>query len=300
MMKCGPLKLIFLLVALATSLPLGAQTPAQPDADKGFTEIETFQGTVNSSDKLVKLDSTAGYDFNKHFGVFAGVPIYFSSVSGGTTTGTTGTTSGNSNAGIGNIYMGLAFRAPNPALNYGSTITAGAPTGSTKKGLSSGRGTIDWSNHFDRSFSRFTPFLDAGLANTVPDSIRVVRPFTSLGAVGHFEEGAEYELVHHFAIGGSGYEITPFGNQKVFSKLLKRGQTRTTTGKSHGVFENSFESSGNGLTRENGVSAWLAFQPSQIWRAELGYTRSVTFATNSFSFNLGLNVGKMLRTNKTQ
>lgn len=299
-MKCSS-KFVFLFAVLAASLPLQGQSPPAPDADRGFTAIETFQGTLNSSDKLVKLDSTAGYDFNKHFGVFAGLPIYFSSISGGSTTSASGaTTSSNSSAGLGNFYLGLAFRAPNPALNYGSTITVGAPTGSTSKGLSSGRGTIDWSNHFDRTFRRFTPFLDAGLANTVPDSMLVTRPFTSLGAVGHFDEGAEYQMAHHFAVGGSGYEITPFGNQKVFSKLLQRGQTRTTTGKSHGVFENSFESSGNGLTRENGVSAWLAFQPSQIWRAELGYTRSVTFALNSFAFNLGLNVGKLLRTNKTQ
>src|SRR5215469_4611970 len=293
-------KFLLLAAAVITALPLTAQTPSDASFDKGFTEIESIQGTLNSSDKVIKLDSTVGYDFNKHFGVYGGLPIYFASLSS-TTTGTTGaTTSGNSSAGLGNFYLGLAFRVPNPALNYGSTITLGAPTGSTKKGFSSGRGTLDWSNHFDRSFSRFTPFLDAGLGNTVPDSLRVTRPFTSLGAVGHFEEGAECELVHHFALGGSAYEITPFGNQKVFSKLVQPGQTRTTTGKSHGVFENSFESSGNGLTRENGVSTWVAFQPSQIWRAELGYTRSVTFALNSFTFNLGLNVGKMLHTSKTQ
>ena len=299
-MKFSFPKFLILAVAVVTGLPLTAQTSAISDNDKGFTEIESFQGTLNSADKVMKLDSTVGYDFNKHFGVFGGLPIYFANASSTTTTATGTTSTSKTSAGVGNLYLGLAFRAPNPALNYGSTITAGAPTGSTKKGLSSGRGTIDWSNHFDRSFARFTPFLDAGLANTVPDSIRVTRPFTSLGAVGHFEEGAELELVRHFAIGGSGYEITPFGNQKVFSKLVQRGQTRTTSGKSHGVFDNSFSASGNGLTRENGVSTWVAFQPSQIWRAELGYTRSVTFAENSFSFNLGLNVGKLLRSPKSQ
>jgi len=291
---------IFLvLIALAMSLPLAAQTSVPDDSNKGFTEVESFQGTVNSTDKLMKLDSTVGYDFSKYFGVFAGLPIYFSNASSTSTTGTTGSTSRTS-SGLGNFYLGLAFRAPNPALNYGSTITVGAPTGSTKKGLSSGRGTVDWSNHFDRSFDRFTPFVDAGLGNTVPDSLRVVRAFTSLGAVGHFEEGAELELVHHFAIGGSGYQITPFGNQKVFSKVVQQGQTGTTSGKTKGVFQTTFSSSGNDLTRENGVSAWVAFQPSQLWRAQLGYTRSVTFATNSFAFNLGLNVGKMLRTNKSK
>lgn len=291
------LRSLVLLAILGADLSF-AQTGTLPDANqKGFTEIESFQGTVNSSDKVMKLDSTAGYDFNKHFGMFAGLPVYFSSASGTATT--TGTTSTGTGAGVGNFYLGMAFRAPNPALNYASTITAGAPTGSTKKGLSSGRGTIDWSNHFDHSFSRLTPFLEAGLANTVPDSILVTRPFTSLGAIGHFEEGAEYELVRHFSVGGSAYEITSFGNQKIFSKLVQAGQTRTVSGKSHG-FDTTFASSGNGLTRENGASAWVAFQPTQILRAELGYTHSATFALDSFSFNLGLNVGRLLRTKNSQ
>lgn len=297
-MNSGFLRFLVLMAVLATGLSLTAQAPLPSDSDKGFTEMESFQGTVNSSIKVLKLDSTAGYDFNKHFGVFVGIPLYISSASGTTTT--TGATSNSTTSGIGNFYLGMAFRAPNPTLDYASTITVGAPTGSVQKGLSSGRGTVDWSNHFDHSFHHLTPFLDAGLANTVPDTLLVTRPFTSLGAVGHFEEGAEYALVRHFAVGGGGYEITPFGNQKVFSKLVKQGQTGTTSGKTHGVFENTFESSGNGLTRENGVSAWIAFQPSPIWRAELGYTRSVTFALNSFAFNLGVNVGKLLRTNKTQ
>jgi hypothetical protein len=292
------MKRIFLSAfVLATGLIAGAQTPGVSDNSKGFTEIESIQGTLGSQEKLVKLDSTVGYDFNKHFGVFTGLPIYFASISS-TTTGTTTTSSSGSSAGLGNFYLGLAFRAPNPALNYASTITAGAPTGSTRKGFSSGRGTIDWSNHFDHSFGRLTPYLDAGLANTVPDSVRVVRPFTSLGAVGHFEEGADFELVHHFAVGGSGYEITPFGNQKVFSKLVRQGQSGTS-GKSHGVFDTTFSASGNGLTRENGVSTWVVFEPNSFVRAELGYTRSTTFDINSFAFNLGVNVGKLLRSKKT-
>lgn len=291
----------FMLAGLVfAGLLAGAQTASAPDDGKGFTEIESFQGELSSQEKLVKLDSTVGYDFNKHFGVFTGLPIYFTSVSSSTTTTGTTTSSSGSNAGLGNFYLGLAFRAPNPALNYGSTITAGVPTGKVSKGFSSGRGTLDWSNHFDRSFGRLTPYLDAGLANTVPDSVRVIRPFTSLGAVGHFEEGAEFELVHHFAVGGSGYEITPFGNQKIFSKLVSPGQTRATTGKSHGVFQNTFSASGSGLTREDGVSTWVAFEPSPVVRAELGFTRSTTFDINSFTFNLGLNVGKMLRSRKIQ
>jgi hypothetical protein len=306
-MKSSCIKLVALLAILLTGLFVQAQTPNAPEAQKGFTEIETFQGTVNSTDKLIKLDSTLGYDFNKHFGIFAGLPIYisnFSSTTTSTTTTTTGTTStSGTHSGIGNFYMGLAFRAPNPTLNYASTITVGAPTGSTSNGFSTGRASLDWSNYFDHSFNRFTPFFSAGIGNGVPDSALVTHAFTSLGAVGHFEEGAEYELVHHFAAGGSAYQDTPFGNQKVFSKLVKEGQTSggSGTGRSHGgAFETSFFSSGNDLTRENGVNAWVAFQPTQFWRAQLGYSRSVTFDLNSFSFNLGVNVGKLLHAHKNQ
>ena len=59
------------------------------------------------------------------------------------------------------------------------------------------------------------------------------------------------------------------------------------------------EASGNGLTRENGASAFVAFDPSPVWRLELGYTRSVTFDLNSFAFDLRMNVGRLLRPKKT-
>jgi hypothetical protein len=42
---------------------------------KGFNEYENFRGMVNSFGSLLKLDSTLGYDFNRHVGVFAGVPL---------------------------------------------------------------------------------------------------------------------------------------------------------------------------------------------------------------------------------
>ncbi len=281
-------------------LALWILTPAAPaqtlPPEKGFTEVETFQGEANSSEKTLKLDSNLGYDFNKHFGVFAGLPIYFTSFPAGTSaTGTT--TAGGTVSGLGNVYLGFALREPNPALNYASAVTVGAPTGDTKKGLSTGRATVDWVNRFDRSFDRLTPFFEAGLGNSVPDTRLQTRAFTSLGAVTHFEEGAEYELAHHFAVGGSGFEVVPFGNQKVLSKVARGGGGSGTSGKGkHGAFQDTFSSSGAGITQENGINTWVAFEPSgRLWRAELGFSRSMTFDLNSFTFNLGVNIGKMLR-----
>jgi hypothetical protein len=293
-----------LATALAATVSCDAQAPTKPststESSSGFTEIESFQGTVNSSERLFKLDSTIGWDFNRHFGVFAGVPIYFvdvpatTAVSGTTTT----TVPGASHNGLGNVYLGLSFRAHNPTLNYAGEISAGAPTGSSSKGLSSGRGTIDWSNRLDHSFNRLTPFLDAGIGNTVPDSRLLTRPFTSLGFVAHLDEGAEWQLFKRLSLGGLVYEIIPAGNQKLFSRLVGKGGAAQGTGKHGRVFETAATASGNGLTRENGASAFVAFDPSPIWRLELGYTRSVTFDLNSFAFDLRMNVGRLFRSRK--
>lgn len=303
-MKSSFLRSIVLTSMLTLSMYGLGQTsaPASKEADepKGFSEIESIQATVNSSERLFKLDSTVGWDFSKYFGVFAGVPVYFDNVPSSTTTigTTTTTTPSSSHNGIGNVYLGLAIRAPNPMLDYASVITAGAPTGDTKKGLSSGRATIDWDNRFEHSFSRLTPFFEGGFGNTVPDSRLVTRSFTSLGFIAHLEEGAEFELVRHFSVGGSAYQIVPEGNQKIYSRLVAKGGTATGTGKSGRVFQTSATASGNGLTRENGFNTWVGFEPNRFWRVQVGYTRSTTFDLSSFAFNISMNVGKLLRSGK--
>lgn len=288
------LKAVSFLVLVAGPVSGFAQYQPIPELQKGFTGYEEFQGSLNSESRMFKLDSNAGYDFSQHFGVFVGMPLYFANtqtmitqVNGNTTTTTTDVT----NNGLGNVYFGLAIRVPNKALDYSSTATFAAPTGSTSKGLSSGRVNADWTNRFEHSFDRLTPFVEAGVANAVPDSQLFTRPFTSLGLITHFEEGGECELIKHFAVGGSGFEIVPFGNQKIFSKLVGKGQS----GSGKNSFDQTAEASGTGLTRENGFNTWIAFEPTPVWRVELGFTRSATFDLNSFAFNLKMNVGKLAR-----
>lgn len=290
----------FFVAALLAGAALVAQgqntqAPSQTriDDDKGITGFEAFQGTINSDSRIFKLDSNLGWDFNKHFGVFAGVPFYFANVpSSTTTTGATTTTNpSTNNNGLGNVYMGFTVKAPNPKLDYAMAVTASAPTGSTSKGFSTGRAGVDWTNRFEHAFDRLTPFFEGGLSNTVPDTAFLTRPFTSLGGISHLEEGAEYQLVKRFYAGGSGYQIVPFGNQKIFSKLDGKGSGKNP-------FDNNAVASGNDLTRENGFNTWVAFEPTSIMRLELGYTRSMTFDLSSFAFNLRMNVGKMLRSRR--
>jgi len=279
------------LALVVASMPAFAQ---RSDSQKGFTEFETIQGTVNSDNRVFKIDSTIGWDFNKHFGVYGGVPFYFVSTPSSTTAGVT--TPSTSNNGIGNAYAGMAFRASSDALNYAGALTVSAPTGSASNGLSTGRAGVDFTNRFAHSFNRFTPFFEGGISNTVPDLAFSTQPFTSLGAIAHFEEGADFEIVKHTYLGGSGYQIVPFGNQKIFSKLTNGGQGG---GKGKNPFDNNGETTGTGITRENGFNVWLGFEPTPLWRAEIGYTRSATFDLNSLAFNLRFNVGRMLRSRKS-
>src|SRR5262245_60813345 len=226
---------IYLVIALlAANVSLLAQGQTQPspnnrekvDSEKGITWIETFQGTINSDSRIYKIDSSLGWDFNKRFGVFAGVPVYFANVpSSSTTNGTTGaTTSSFTNSGVGNAYLGFFLKAPSPKLYYATEVTAYAPTGSAAKGFGNHHVGVDWTNRFEHTFSRLTPFFVGGLSNTVPDSAFLARPFTSLGAISHLEEGVEYQLTGHVYAGGSGYQIVPLGSQKVFSRLDGRGE----------------------------------------------------------------------------
>ena len=296
-MRALSFRALFIAAMLIASKPMFPQA-ADFGIQKGFTEFETVQGTLNSDSRLFKIDSTVGWDFNKHFGVYGGVPFYIANVPGSSGTSTAAATSSTSTHGIGNAYLGMAFRAPNTTLDYVGAITASAPTGSTSNGLSTGRAGVDFTNHFSHEFSRFTPFVEAGVSNTVPDSSFFTRPFTSLGALTHFEEGADYQIVKHTYVGASAYEIVPFGNQKIFSKLVGKGQSGGG-GKGKNSFDNNAVTSGADLTRENGFNGWVAFEPTPLWRVEAGFTRSATFDLNSFAFNLRFNVGKMLRSRKS-
>ena len=356
-MKSHVFKFFCTVVALlGTSLLAAGQTSPPLDQEKGFTEIESFQGSVNSSVKVLELNSTLGYDFNKHFSAFMSAPLYLTSVPNDSTTGTSGSTTV---TGVGNTYLGFVYRLPHRQWNFTSTVTGGAPTGSTKKGYSTGRASVDWSNHLERSFGRLTPFIDAGVANTVPNSPFVKRPFTSLGVLGHLEEGTDYELSHRIYIGASAYQILPSGTQKVFSQVVlpdnSAGSAQSQSGdpgqgqsgdpgqgqsgnpghgqggnpghgNGHGngqgqghngngangsaadgnagqgnpnrPFETAFITTGTGLTRENGFDSWVTFEPNQFWEVQTGFSRSMTYQFNSFTFNVALNVGKFFRSRK--
>ena len=284
-MKSARLPAIVLLaLAVVFSISMTAQTvsapaPGEPSAKSvsgdealhGFNAYASLSGFVSSSGSLWKLDSTIGYDFNRNFGMFVGLPLYFSNSFGATST--------NSQLmGAGDAYVGAEVYAFPKLLQYSTTMTLGIPTGNVAKGFSPGVVSADWTNRFQRSFGRITPSISVGLSNTagvaigaMPSSGLADRGLTLRGAFAYFEEGAEFDVTSRAYVGAEGYHILPFSSAAGANAPSQAS-----------------------IVAEHGVDSWVGFLPNSVMSTEIGYSRSVSFALNSVSFRLGLNVGQLL------
>lgn len=254
---------------------------APPTADKprveqtGFTWTETYEGSGNSDAFITDLNSTVGYVFGKHFAIDMGAPYFFFEPS----TSKTGATS---TSGLGNPYLGMKYSTKGAFLDFSTSLNGGIPMASTSKGLSTGHVTVDWSNHFAHEFNMLTPFLDFGLANSLPDTRFLHRPYISYGDVTHFEGGTELDLGDKFSLTASGYYILPWGPQQIFLRGNK-GSSGPTKGSVS-------------LTRDDGINAGFDYNLTHSLDFSAGYSRSVYSALNTVSFGIEVNVASLLRT----
>ncbi|HEU0006734.1 MAG TPA: hypothetical protein VFS12_12150, partial [Terriglobia bacterium] len=169
--------------SLALGLVNTRETPFASEAPsdfKRFTFNGAIQGSANSNAQVNRLEASVGYNFSRKFGIDVGLPFYFVNSNVSTDPNLNGFRSG-----LGNAFITLRATPTLADWNYVSSLTATAPTGDRDEGFSTGRVTVDWNNFISRSFSRFTPFVNLGIANTVSDTSFFYRPFTSLGLVGH-------------------------------------------------------------------------------------------------------------------
>jgi len=139
----------------SSAAPASAQVTPAANFKGHFLWTEEFDGSTNSEGQVMSIDSSVGYVFSPHFGVDAGIPVYF--IRGTSTTSTGGTTT-TSNNGLGDAYLQLRLAFANPVLDYKTVLTGTAPTGSSSEGLSTGHPTYDWTNHIDHHFGRLVPF----------------------------------------------------------------------------------------------------------------------------------------------
>src|SRR5262245_49046392 len=153
-------KLTYAVLLLFAAVPLcNAQLPGKvgyAPQSKGFSSYTSFEQTHDSASNWSSvIDSSVNYDFNRVFGISLGIPFYLAHNEVSTTTTTTlpGTTTQTPLSAtynqLGDMRFGLRFATPTPVVRYVATITGTAPTGDTSTGISTGRASADFNNHFE-------------------------------------------------------------------------------------------------------------------------------------------------------
>lgn len=277
--------------------------PSLAQSEPGFTFYTSFQGSASDLGVITRLDPSAGYRFNRFFEIDAGLPIYFIRPSDRVASEFVS----RSVNGIGNFYTDLRLSVLNPAVNYVTTLTATAPTGDRDKGLSTGKLTWDWNNHFNKPLGPVAPFVNLGISNGITDTPFFVRPFLSRGTVGHFEGGVNWKFLPVAGAGASVYAYEPSGEQTVISRVVQHRAASSTPaaspgrGRGRGVFKSAPEVVGAAdIARDRGYSFWLDVLPNPVLFFELGYSRSTTYALDTVYWSLGVNVRSLVRSARRQ
>lgn len=296
---CALLVLVLCPSLLAQTPIPAAKNPAGEDAggfSPGWTLGARFEGDYSSDAGVYDVGSALGYNFSHHFGVDAGVPFYFVSTPSSAKQANPGAVSG---VGMGNLFLDLLLNYPHPSLNYSSAIHLTGPIADTKKGLSTGHATWNFSNHFDRAFGDWSPFLDAGVGNTIMDTKYFTRPFMSFGYNAAFTGGLEYDK-GPFSLQAGAYDVAPWGNQTEVSRVFRCGAAAKCSSTSTSTNRKGFASSnvttgGSSLTRDNGYEAGFDFKPVYYLDFEFDYSRSVPLHLNNYSFGIGVNLSSLVR-----
>jgi hypothetical protein len=277
----------FLFICLATT-GLSAQSAPQSSEDyKGFTAFEEARGSTSDSGQFVVLDTNIGYDFSRHVGMDIGIPVFFIRP---TITGLPQQW----NNEIGDPYGDLRLTFDNRVLNYATAFTVAVPTHKAGTALSTGRVGLDWFNHFDRPIYRFTPFVNAGLANGIINTrllsqpFRLGRLFQTLGFMADVEGGMDFRLAPFLKVGGSYYALEPSGNQKIFGPSASSINSVTQ-------LNSPFIPNATLITHDRGYSAWVRFTPSRFFYIEPGYSHSLKLNQDAATVTVGLDFSSIFR-----
>ncbi len=294
---------LFLLALCPVSFgqsPIPAASGPAKDNPGGFTPGITlgakFEGSYSSDGGVYDFGSALGYNFSRHFGVDVGVPFYFINTPTSVKNSNPGAVSG---IGVGSFFTDLKWNYPNKSLNYSPAVHVTAPTGDKKKGFSIGHATWNETNHFDHAFGDFSPFLDAGVGNSIMDTKSFHRPFMTYGYNAQFNGGVEYDP-GKFSFSASAYDVAPWGNQTVISRVFRCGSAAKCSAGAPTKDRKSFTTSsvstgGADLVRDNGFNAGVDYKPVGYVDLEFDFSRSVPLQLNSYSFGIGVDLSWLLR-----
>ncbi len=274
-----------------------AENP-EPAEATGWTGFAQFQGSSTSLGAVSSVDLTVGYAFTPHFSGEAGFPLMF--------VRSPFPPLPNHDWIWTNLltepYLDVQYAAGSHGIKITSVVTGTIPVSSSVRIYSTGRFGVDFFNHIERGFNRFTPFLNLGAANgtvnryVFPRPYSLGRPYQTLGFIADSEAGASFQFRRRFKLGASLYALKPGGPQKVFSRLVAPNTTLVGDGSHNRIFNSAFETVGPArTTRDNGFSGWLELTQRPGLTVQIGYSRSVRYALDSVTLVVNFNGTTLLR-----
>jgi hypothetical protein len=280
----GTVALVVLLLLLGGAAVHAQEIPAyQP---RGFTAYEQFRGSGSSQGQFLIFDTNVGYDFNQHIGADVGIPVYLLRP----------TLPGEPHQwdyNLGDPYVDLRLAFPNRYLNYSTALTVSVPANETGA-FSTGRLGMDWFNHFDMPIYRFTPFVNAGIANGILDTrflsqpFRLTDSFRTLGFIADTEGGVSFRVTNPLAIGGSYYELFPSGSQKAYAGIQNFFLLPTTT------------ETVSQITHDHGYTGYVRVMPTKSVYLEAAYVHSIELNFDAATFTVGVDLKSLFSRPETQ
>ncbi len=305
---------------VAAAQPSARESAAAADtAAAGAVANLTFDASNSSEGLVVQLIPSIGYDFGKWV-VKVGVPL--------DSVGPSSTTAGaTSHHGLGDAFLSVSYSVESGPVGLTTAVVSTAPTGDSAIGLGTGQTTWNWTNHLDHAFDWITPFIDAGVGNSVnsltsltlrggragrPSRIITIptQPYTTVGKLAHVDAGIDLELSRFATLGVLAYDTIPWGSQTAISRFVPvpRSSTQSSQTGQHNQIQLSRGSRGQrffevnavtqgtaSLTRDDGVGASIAISPTRYLDLTFSYSHSIPMKLDVVSVTASANVTGLFR-----
>jgi hypothetical protein len=191
----------------------------------GFNAGVTYSGVHSSSVGWYSMVTPAiSYTFSERFSADASTSIYINRLIENTDPATKTTqplvTDG---ADPGDTLIGFHATFYPGSLTDIVTASLTAPTGDRSEGMGTGQVTYDFNNHTERYYNKLGFLVDLGIGNSSGlFNDLVVKDYTSVGTLAHFQAGAVLWLPRRTYIEAAAYEQLPLGSQTVY-RAVQRG-----------------------------------------------------------------------------
>jgi len=273
--------------AVAPAVTLEAEPPGPDQVDPqvpgllsrwtdGFNAGFTMSGLHDSETGYATLFTTAaGYNFNDRYSMDVSFPVYLYRLAPSLATNPPpGKLLVTQRGEAGDFTVGMHGQWSNRAFDYLGTFAFTVPTGDSAYGLSTGRVTVDYTNHFEHVLGIFTPDLEIGMGDSSALVNRTVtKDYTSLGPLAHFQIGSSIDLIGGASFSADAYEQLPIGDQKIYQSV-RNGKIFVT------------EVTGANVSEDNGFITSLDIPLDRHTTLSGYYSRSLRLHTDAASASI--------------